>query len=465
MSRSKTRRFYFAGDGKRPLQPDDDDEEEESRIRADEVNRRTREYMASAVDRGHKTVNIGQGIDIRTRMQLLEHVEDQLPAPEDRVDQYVLFSRLPSSSSSSSSSSASSSSYIPFPSEGGPRIHSHEKIAYTLEEVPAFVVDDDMYAQMRNYPRQDVVQRLAQGEYTPNVCNNAGECLPAHLMSNFMKETEDFIILKGLLSYGLDPRSPVDGHTSLYPMFQKPYQYDHFHNERLNILRNLFTLFPDLKDELHFTHGHAGFTVLEEAITNDYPFPYIKLLVEQGAPLTKRVVTKALRRFYARNDEQSEMIVDLIHDSPGVWRPNAVDGVALFNQLEMLVPYQHRSAWAPLREKWTGLHVMSEAQVAEYGLRRQKSNLDPDWTCPICQESDQEDVVWTVPCGHEFHKTCLQAALRAMHNERCPMCRTQVEGVTQFNTQSRSSSSSFGRARRSRLRRSAPKKSMRRARK
>ena len=51
--------------------------------------------------------------------------------------------------------------------------------------------------------------------------------------------------------------------------------------------------------------------------------------------------------------------------------------------------------------------------------------------CPICIEAyDTGDKVVTMPCGHEFHKTCIHPWLRNKIDEDqtpiCPMCKQEM---------------------------------------
>lgn len=57
-------------------------------------------------------------------------------------------------------------------------------------------------------------------------------------------------------------------------------------------------------------------------------------------------------------------------------------------------------------------------------------DLGADWECPICAETDKNDLVWTVPCGHgPFHnrRGCLLET-----GTQCPMCRANITSVTTY---------------------------------
>ena len=57
---------------------------------------------------------------------------------------------------------------------------------------------------------------------------------------------------------------------------------------------------------------------------------------------------------------------------------------------------------------------------------RTASNADSEKDCCICQSSfDAGDVVRTLPCGHEFHKCCVDKWLVDV-NRTCPYCRHDV---------------------------------------
>jgi hypothetical protein len=53
-----------------------------------------------------------------------------------------------------------------------------------------------------------------------------------------------------------------------------------------------------------------------------------------------------------------------------------------------------------------------------------------DWTCSICTENETENgnVIYTVPCGHKFHVQCITPWVE-QHNI-CPNCRANITGYS-----------------------------------
>lgn len=64
----------------------------------------------------------------------------------------------------------------------------------------------------------------------------------------------------------------------------------------------------------------------------------------------------------------------------------------------------------------------------ELGLLNLKEKCD----CPICMEDMRRFVrVSSLPCGHQFCKTCLQLWLEKFKYDTCPMCRRPVDKADQ----------------------------------
>ena len=61
-------------------------------------------------------------------------------------------------------------------------------------------------------------------------------------------------------------------------------------------------------------------------------------------------------------------------------------------------------------------------------INREKNTSTTINDCPICFEPMIEDVRIALPCGHRFHKDCIQNWLTRSQG-RCPKCRTVVTNI------------------------------------
>mmetsp|Transcript_51149 Transcript_51149/g.91903 ORF Transcript_51149/g.91903 Transcript_51149/m.91903 type:complete len:132 (-) Transcript_51149:342-737(-) len=50
------------------------------------------------------------------------------------------------------------------------------------------------------------------------------------------------------------------------------------------------------------------------------------------------------------------------------------------------------------------------------------------WSCAICQDAEEALNLQTLPCGHSFHKACLQQWTSSKARQSsCPLCRSPVQ--------------------------------------
>lgn len=62
------------------------------------------------------------------------------------------------------------------------------------------------------------------------------------------------------------------------------------------------------------------------------------------------------------------------------------------------------------------------------GAEDEDSSLGPDTACAVCLgEYEDDELVATLPCGHSFHRDCIQRWLR--HEGSCPQCRRKIDSA------------------------------------
>jgi hypothetical protein len=76
-------------------------------------------------------------------------------------------------------------------------------------------------------------------------------------------------------------------------------------------------------------------------------------------------------------------------------------------------------------------HVPVQAgPILGSGIDQSSAQPTTDWVCSICRENETENgnVIYTVPCGHKFHVQCISGWI-GTHNT-CPDCRIVITGYS-----------------------------------
>jgi hypothetical protein len=66
--------------------------------------------------------------------------------------------------------------------------------------------------------------------------------------------------------------------------------------------------------------------------------------------------------------------------------------------------------------------VLTESQYANYVRQSNNKTLE---NCLICMNSEQDELISILPCGHEFHEVCIKKWLQE-YAITCPTCRMDV---------------------------------------
>lgn len=59
----------------------------------------------------------------------------------------------------------------------------------------------------------------------------------------------------------------------------------------------------------------------------------------------------------------------------------------------------------------------------------ESKNVDNDENCVICLQPKSSEAVETLPCAHVFHVSCVTHWFETSRSHKCPICRTNADGV------------------------------------
>ena len=77
-----------------------------------------------------------------------------------------------------------------------------------------------------------------------------------------------------------------------------------------------------------------------------------------------------------------------------------------------------------MRRRDVQLRVYVEVPVPELTISYETVELQTDWECCICLESESSEYIFQLTCGHMIHESC---AMRWFNESlTCPLCRTGI---------------------------------------